>query len=65
MSVAELCELCQTGTIEDGCDRCGRLVCETHYDESTGLCTDCAAEMPERDREETREYPDGVEEFRF
>ncbi len=64
MSVAGLCEVCQTGTVEDGCDRCGRVVCARHYDRETGYCTDCRSDRggtPGGDR--TR--PDGVDEFRF
>jgi len=66
MSVDSLCEICGTGTVEDGCDRCGRLVCAEHFDESMGMCTDCLAEFGEQPTENDRgEYPDGVEEYRF
>ena len=72
MSVAGLCELCESESVEDSCDRCGRLVCARHYDEPTGLCTVCLSELEEgsdRDgdggRGEERDYPDGVDEYRF
>lgn len=68
MSVAGLCEICETATIEDRCDRCGNLVCEDHYDRDTGLCTDCAAEArrpTDSHQRDEREYPDGVDEYEF
>jgi hypothetical protein len=70
MSVSGLCEICGTGTIEDGCDRCGRLVCIDHYDESTDLCTACLSEFggsgsDERGRPSEGPYPDGVDEYQF
>jgi hypothetical protein len=67
MSVSGLCEICESATVEDSCKRCGRLVCEKHYDRETGLCTDCLAELggkPTGDGE-TRDYPDGVDEYQF
>jgi hypothetical protein len=68
MSVAGLCELCESESVEDGCDRCGRLVCAHHYDEPTGLCTVCVSEIGDgSDRDDGSEggYPDGVDEYRF
>lgn len=69
MSVSGLCEICESNPVEDGCDHCGRLVCEDHYDHSTGMCTSCLAEFggkPSDDSERTGgEYPDGVDEYRF
>ena len=71
MSVAGLCEICEGSTVEDSCDRCGRVVCAKHYDTETGYCTDCLSELGgppsgsgsgERDE---RDYPDGVDEHRF
>lgn len=63
MSVTGLCEICGTAAVEDGCDRCGRLVCPDHHDESTGLCTACLSEFggspdPGGDGR-------GVDEYRF
>lgn len=68
MSVSGLCEICEAATIEDQCDRCGRLVCEDHYDRETGLCTDCAAEArrpTDGEEKDDRDYPDGVGEYEF
>lgn len=69
MSVSGLCEICSSNEIEFTCDRCGKLVCEQHYDEKVGLCVECAAEVerspgdtPDRDRSD---YPDGVDEYQF
>lgn len=48
MSVAGLCEICQTGTVEHTCDRCGNLVCDQHLDRTTGRCTECVADTSGR-----------------
>ncbi|MFD1514937.1 hypothetical protein [Halomarina rubra] len=68
MSVTGLCELCTTNEVVDGCDRCGRLVCETHYDEQTGLCTDCLKEAggrPAGEEDVQPDGPDGVDTYQF
>ncbi|WP_254544475.1 hypothetical protein [Halomarina pelagica] len=69
MSVSGLCELCQTNEVVDGCDRCGRLVCERHYDRSTGLCTDCLREVGDAPGGEGQpdrgQGPDGVDTYEF
>ena len=69
MSVAGLCEICEGSTVEDSCDRCGRVVCAKHYDTETGYCTDCLSELggqPSGSGERgERDYPDGVDEHRF
>jgi hypothetical protein len=69
MSVAGLCEICEGSTVEDSCDRCGRVVCAKHYDAETGYCTDCLSELggPPSEGSERNEpdRPDGVEEHRF
>ena len=68
MSVSGLCEICETGSVEDGCERCGRLVCSEHYDESMGFCTDCVSEFgrgPDGGSGGRDERPDGVDEYRF
>ena len=68
MSVSGLCELCSTNEVVDGCDRCGRLACEVHYDEETGLCTDCLQEVggtPDDDIERRPDGPDGVDTYQF
>lgn len=67
MSVAGRCEICGSEPVEDGCDRCGRLVCIDHFDVETGLCTACLAEFGNEPAEDGRpdRYPDGVDEYRF
>ena len=68
MSVTGLCELCTTNEVVDGCDRCGRLVCETHYDEETGLCTDCLREAGGRPADDTgrpADEHDDVDTYQF
>lgn len=42
MSVETLCQICETAPAEHQCSRCGALVCATHYDETQGVCTECA-----------------------
>lgn len=68
MSVTGLCELCSTNEVVDGCDRCGRLVCEVHYDEESGLCADCLQEArrpSDGDTERRPDGPDGVDTYQF
>jgi hypothetical protein len=68
MSVSSPCEICTTADIEAGCDRCGKLVCERHYDEDLGLCIECAADAGGDDRERIpggEDMPDGVDTYRF
>lgn len=48
MSVEGLCQVCEAAPADYQCRRCGALVCTAHYDEETGLCTDCAAERGPR-----------------
>ncbi len=45
MSVTGSCEICLTGTVEQTCDRCGNLVCERHFDKTTGFCSECTTDM--------------------
>jgi hypothetical protein len=42
MSVQTLCQICESAVATHQCDRCGVLVCSVHYDEDSGLCTECA-----------------------
>lgn len=50
MSLETLCQICENAPAEHQCFRCGALVCPAHYDESTGLCTDCATDTRDRPR---------------
>jgi hypothetical protein len=43
MSVSGLCSVCETRAARYSCDNCGALVCQAHYQESRGVCTDCAS----------------------
>lgn len=71
MSVAGLCEVCEAAPIDDGCDRCGRLLCDRHHDEQTGLCPSCSAEVVGADPSDRSPsgspggLPDGVDEYQF
>jgi hypothetical protein len=68
MNVSSPCEICGRADVEDSCDRCGQLVCGDHFDETTGYCVECAADVaggtpaPEPD---PADLPDGVDTFRF
>jgi hypothetical protein len=42
MSVAGLCQICESREAKDTCGQCGRTVCSQHYDDAFGLCMDCA-----------------------
>jgi len=37
------CELCLSKEAKYKCSRCGRWVCEAHYDHKRGMCTLCAS----------------------
>jgi len=67
MSVSSPCEICQRADVEHTCDRCGKLVCDEHYDEATGFCDGCAADVaggtPGR-QSEPEDMPDGVDTYR-
>lgn len=72
MSVSGLCEVCEQREVVGGCERCGKLACEKHLHEETGLCTACYAEVhggrgdePEGPGGGDRDRPDGVGEYRF
>ena len=70
MSVSGLCEICQRPNVDHTCDRCGKLVCDRHFDERSGVCSECASELgradPTRDDENTRDdAPDGVDTYQF
>jgi hypothetical protein len=66
MSVSGRCELCQEGEVVDGCDRCGRTVCDEHYDLPSGLCVDCVSELGGDPTGRGRDdLPDGVGEYQF
>jgi hypothetical protein len=62
MSVAGPCEICLTGTVEHTCDRCGNLVCERHFDETSGFCVECSADMAGDDR---KTQPDPTDTYQF
>lgn len=69
MSVSGLCEICERREVVDGCDRCGQLVCEEHFERDHGVCVECYADLAgtpgeERERGE-RDRPDGVDEYEF
>ncbi len=64
-----LCDLCAEGHAEFSCDRCGRLVCDEHYDPETGFCERCAGETRKPrsrvEREEEEGFTDGVDTHRL
>lgn len=67
MSVAGLCEICQQPDVDHTCQRCGQLVCDRHFDQDSGVCVECAAELGRADptREGDEDLPDGVDTYRF
>lgn len=67
MSVSALCEICTTAEVRHTCPRCGMLVCNRHFDEETGYCVECAAELGKGKHEHVpdEDRPDGVDTYRF
>ena len=68
MSVEGLCQICERNPIDEGCTRCGQLVCSDHYHDTRGWCTECVAEVgdwPDDDQREPGDRPDGVDEYQF
>jgi hypothetical protein len=68
MSASGLCEICQQPDVDHTCDRCGQLVCQRHFDETTGVCVECAAELGRGDtggQGESQDRPDGVDTYQF
>ena len=65
MSVGGLCQVCQSASAEQRCDRCGAVVCAEHHESEFGVCVECAAESGVGDDDLTEgDHPD-VDRFRF
>jgi len=68
MSVGGLCQVCQSASAEQRCDRCGTLVCGDHHDAERGVCVECAAELgvgnSSNPSERGDDHPD-VDRYRF
>jgi hypothetical protein len=54
MSFVGVCQICESAEGRYACDQCGSLVCGDHYDESLGVCTDCAATLRHGDGDPDR-----------
>lgn len=67
MSLSGLCEVCRQPDVEFTCDRCGRLVCDDHFDERAGVCVECASELGggEPGPAGGENLPDGVDTYEF
>jgi len=69
MSVSSPCEICARADVDEVCDRCGQLVCARHFEEDTGLCVECAADVGGGTGREHvpggEDMPDGVDTYRF
>ena len=68
MSVSTPCEICTTNSAEHTCNRCGQLVCDEHFDETTGYCAECTVDATDGRRPDTvpdsDDMPDGVDTYR-
>ncbi len=68
MSVSSPCEICQRADVDHTCDRCGKLVCDRHFDDDSGFCVECAVDVtgdkPDH-QPESDDMPDGVDTYRF
>lgn len=68
MSVSGPCEICTTREVNHTCNRCAQLICDRHFDEDTGYCVECAAEVGNgRDDNipSEEDMPDGVDTYEF
>lgn len=66
MSASGLCEICERPDVDHTCDRCGRLVCDRHFDDEKGVCVDCATSVPGPDDQTSPDdLPDGVDTYEF
>lgn len=67
MSVSSPCEICNRADVDAVCDRCGQLVCHRHFEDDTGLCIECAAEVDDDGTyiPDSDNMPDGVDTYRF
>lgn len=67
MSVSGSCEICVTGAVAHTCGRCAQLVCDEHFDDATGLCVECVADVGGEDTGQRipENMPDGVDTYRF
>jgi hypothetical protein len=65
MSVTGLCQICATAEAEESCQRCGKLVCERHYENSVEQCAECTAGGGGQPVPDTDGLPDGVDTYRF
>jgi hypothetical protein len=65
MSVSGLCEICERPDVDHSCDRCGRLVCDRHWDAATGMCAKCGAEVGPGRNVDPDDLPDGVDTYEF
>ncbi|MCU4716476.1 hypothetical protein [Halapricum hydrolyticum] len=66
MNASGLCDICGKPDVDHVCDRCGRLVCERHYDDGHGVCTECATELGLGDEHvDPDDLPNDVDIYRF
>ena len=69
MSVSGLCEVCQRPEVDHTCHRCGQLVCDRHFEDDSGVFTECVADVGRpgspTQREGDEDMPDGVDTYRF
>lgn len=60
MSLSGLCQVCESTTAEHTCTQCGKQVCEKHFDQTHGVCVQCASVLDEGDVDVDRESPSGT-----
>lgn len=57
MSLSGLCQICESATAEHACSQCGTQVCEKHFDQTHGVCAQCASTLDESGVDDTSHRP--------
>ncbi len=65
MSVAGLCQVCESRNAEHQCPNCGALVCDVHFEDDLGICTTCASARGDRPGDDSGDDIEPGEEYQL